>query len=325
MYELFAKGKHGLLAIADELARRGYTTKAGTPWCKNQVHRFLTNELYVGIMKWGGRIFEGKYRSIVSPELFQKVARTLKVRSKPRKSRAHHDFALRGIFRCSCGSMLSAQFAKGRGGLYRYYRCTRKAGKCDEPYIQESALLSECLSRVSSVALSSEDANLACRLIDEVAERDDETASEQLDANSRALTEVQQQLDQLAHGYAKRVLDDTSYTNTARDAMLRKKHLKAERRRLQDNAGSIWVEPAKEVIATLSLAAKQMTNPDLHETSHLLRKIGTNHCYSRKSVSWELVSPYAEVATLLAQRATAAAPSPFQQPVLPITSSCRGA
>ena len=26
-----------------------------------------------------------------------------------------------GLFQCSCGSMMSAQWAKGHGGLYRYY------------------------------------------------------------------------------------------------------------------------------------------------------------------------------------------------------------
>ncbi|PJC20782.1 MAG: hypothetical protein CO061_01530, partial [Candidatus Yonathbacteria bacterium CG_4_9_14_0_2_um_filter_47_74] len=33
--------------------------------------------------------------------------------------------------------MITAQWAKGHGGLYRYYRCTKKNGKCGQGYLRE--------------------------------------------------------------------------------------------------------------------------------------------------------------------------------------------
>ena len=36
--------------------------------------------------------------------------------------------------------MITAQWAKGNGGIYRYYRCTRKQGECHEKYIAEDLL-----------------------------------------------------------------------------------------------------------------------------------------------------------------------------------------
>ena len=40
-----------------------------------------------------------------------------------------------------CNSPITAQWAKGKsGGIYRYYRCTKKRGTCSQKYIQEKDL-----------------------------------------------------------------------------------------------------------------------------------------------------------------------------------------
>ena len=90
------------------------------PWSKFSVWQFLTNRLYIGVMEWKGEIYEGRYKTFISPNLFNKVQRVLKNKSKPRKVRHGHNFPFCELFRCPCGSMMSAQWAKGNGGLYRY-------------------------------------------------------------------------------------------------------------------------------------------------------------------------------------------------------------
>jgi hypothetical protein len=65
--------------------------------------------------------------------LFEAVQKRLRERAKPRKSKKHHDFPFTGLFRCGeCGGMITAQWAKGYGGLYRYYRYTKKNGKWEK-------------------------------------------------------------------------------------------------------------------------------------------------------------------------------------------------
>ena len=52
-----------------------------------------------------------------------------------------------------CGASITAQFAKGNGGLYRYYRCTKKLGKCSQSYLREDLLTSQLKGLLQKVAL----------------------------------------------------------------------------------------------------------------------------------------------------------------------------
>ncbi|MCB9812337.1 recombinase zinc beta ribbon domain-containing protein [Candidatus Nomurabacteria bacterium] len=76
------------------------------------------------------------------PTLFEAVQKVLASKARAPKRRNRHDFPFLGLFRCGeCGGMFTAQHAKGNGGIYRYYRCTKKHGACSQGYVQEKTLL----------------------------------------------------------------------------------------------------------------------------------------------------------------------------------------
>ena len=114
-------------------------------------------------MTWKGEVYEGSYKPLISEQLFAKVQEALENRRKPRKTKMKHDFPFVGLFNCACGSMFTAQYTKGNGGIYRYYRCTKKKGACAEKYIQESDLQKQIITKVQTIAMSQEstDAMLA--------------------------------------------------------------------------------------------------------------------------------------------------------------------
>jgi DNA invertase Pin-like site-specific DNA recombinase len=167
VFEEYAEGRHGLISASQRLFELGVTSRTGKPWSKYAVWQFLTNRIYTGVMEWKGETYEGKFKTFISPDLFDRVQKTLKIKSKPRKVRNGHNFPFCGLFRCTCGSMMSAQWAKGHGGLYRYYRCTRKSGVCDEPYTQEKSVADQCLAILRPFAITTEQANLLRSLVDE--------------------------------------------------------------------------------------------------------------------------------------------------------------
>src|ERR1700675_16518 len=77
----------------------------------------------------------------------------LKERARPRKTIIGHNFPFTGLFRCGeCGCMITAQWVKGNGGRYRYYRCTKKKEKCSQQYLREDLLalqIKELLQKIS--------------------------------------------------------------------------------------------------------------------------------------------------------------------------------
>ena len=156
-FKEFATGKHCYESISQFLADHGVVTRNGTPLNKCTVSAMLCNRAYLGFVKHHGEWYDGTFAPILSPNLFEAVQKRLRERAKPRKSKKHHDFPFTGLFRCGeCGGMITAQWAKGHGGLYRYYRCTKKKGNCAQKYLREDLLVSQLKARLQSVALCDE-------------------------------------------------------------------------------------------------------------------------------------------------------------------------
>ncbi|GEM_PF-822077 len=259
---------------------------------------------------WQGEIFEGKYKPLISPDLFDRVQKVLKNKSKPRKVRHGHNFPFCGIFHCSCGSMMTAQWAQGHGGLYRYYRCTRKNGACSEPYVQEARVKRQCLDALRPLSLTREQAQEVRLIIDEESAKESQTLNATTTALDAKLTPLQQKLDRLTHGYLDQLIDEESYRRAKEEILLEKTALKQEKERLHKSRTSSWIEPAHEVINTLETLGKTDFPESLPEISKHVQKVGTNHLISRKTVSFSFSKPYDFIPSLLASVRVAASDLP---------------
>lgn len=182
------------------------------------------------------------------------------------------------------------------------YRCTRKRGRCVEPYTQEKFVVEQCLELLKPVAITPDEANHCRALIDmETAKEGNaaETGAEQI--NDR-LSKIQERLNKLTKGYISEIIDEESYKSATTDLMTEKTALKQEKQRLQKTGSSYWNEPAKAFINTLELAGKMQTEKSPQEIAILVHKVGTNRLLSRKTVSFSFSEPYDFTASLLASR-----------------------
>jgi site-specific DNA recombinase len=223
IFEELSGGRFSLARVSSRLSEFGVINTSGHKLSNLQVHGFLTNRLYTGVMVWKGEVFEGKYKPIVPLELFNKVQAVLKIRSKPRQTRKGHNFPFCGLFRCTCGFMISAQWAKGHGGLYRYYRCTRKNGKCGEPSTQEKFVVHKCLEILKPLALSAEEANHVRTLIDRETEKEGEVVDTGVGKITDKLAGIQQKLNKLTRGYLDELIDEESYQSAKADLVTEKR------------------------------------------------------------------------------------------------------
>ncbi len=87
IFREFTTSKYSLEAISQKLAQYGIASKNGKPRSNSAIYNLLTNQLYIGIMKWKDEAYEGKYQPIISKQLFDKVQEILKQRGKPRKKK----------------------------------------------------------------------------------------------------------------------------------------------------------------------------------------------------------------------------------------------
>ena len=216
---------------------------------------------------------------------------------------------------------VTAQWAKGHGGLYRYYRCTRKAGACSEPYLSEESLAAQCAGRLRPLAITTDEANLLRQIVnDETANAARATEGERI-KNAECLTIVQDQLNRLTSSYAREIIDEDGFKSATAELVIEKVALKHEKSRLQKTGSSYWVEPTNDFINTLELVGKIDVSKSPQEISELMRKIGTNLLVSRKTVSFNFLPPYDFTSAFLAETRVTSDSSPVPQSPLAGESS----
>jgi len=108
------------------ITQEGLRGVGGKPISKSQFHRMIRNKVYMGLIEKFGLTMVGNFKSIVEPELFQRVMDKLNNTGKnvPIYKKDNEDFPLRGIVVCShCSKRLTASWSRGNGGKFAYYRC----------------------------------------------------------------------------------------------------------------------------------------------------------------------------------------------------------
>jgi site-specific DNA recombinase len=158
------------LAVAQELTRRGsrrksWTTKTGRiregrEWNIANLHRLLTDPIYIGRQKLGAETFPGLHKGLIPKAVFDQVQRILDEnrRSNGASQRNRHGALLRGILRCApCNAAMSHCYTTRRGRSYRYYRCVNaiKGGTCPTgsvPALKIEAFVVEQIRRIGTDA-----------------------------------------------------------------------------------------------------------------------------------------------------------------------------
>ena len=322
IFQDYSTGRYTLKTISLRLADFGEKSKSGCPRSNWAIETLLRNKLYMGMMEWNGELHEGKFQSLIAPQLFNKVQKILDDRRKPRHGRQKHDFPFTGIFRCACGAMISAQWTHGNGGTYRYYRCSKKMGACTEKYIQEDELKRKIIDIVQTIAVSSEWISFLTDKLKE--ETKNETASLDVlkEAIDKKLTFAQIKLDKLLEGYLDNLIDPETYARKKEELLAEKFQLKHDRDSLLSKQMSNWNEPMRDFILDLNFASKIEKADNLEEIAHFFRKIGTNHTLSAKIPSVSLREPYVFARDCLlvrrdrAERISGISPEDWERPLV---------
>ena len=291
-FEEFAQGRHTLQSLGKRLSFWGVVSKTGKPLCKATLQRMLTNKVYLGIIVHKGESYEGGFPAIVSPATFEAVQKILKQRARPRKSRKNHNFPFTGLFVCGeCGSAITAQYAHGNGGTYRYYRCTKKAGKCSQGYLREVLLAEQLKGRLQKVAICEDWADKMLKRIDEWAKKQGQSSQIFAQNLDKEIKETEVKLDKLVNAFLDGDIEKETYL-TKKDELIKSKISLNKRKSDFGRRGNNWIEPLREWVKTAHHAGKLALSNDFIEIKSLTEKIGTNHRLRDKKVGFEFLDEY---------------------------------
>ena len=291
-FEEFSQGRHTLESLGQRLSFWGVVSKTGKPICKATLQRMLTNRVYLGLIIHNGETYEGGFPAIVSQATFEAVQKVLKQRARPRKSKKRHNFPFVGLLTCGeCGGAITAQFAHGHGGIYRYYRCTKKLGKCSQRYLREDLLADQLKSRLQNVALGDDWTEKMFAQVD-VWEKENIQSSQSFAKNlEKEIKEAEQKLDRLVNAFLDGSIEKEIYLAKKDELITTKTDLQ---RRKSDfgRKGNNWIEPLREWILTAHHAEKLASSNEFDEIKSLVEKIGTNRRLLSRKTEFEFVRPY---------------------------------
>ena len=283
-YGEYTKGTHGLVSLSHFLHEHGVTTKAGEPLGKASVKRILTNRAYLGFTKHYDEWFEGSFAPIITPKLFEAVQKVLASKARPRRMKTKHDFPFTNLFRCGeCASMITAQWATGKcGGKYRYYRCTKKKGKCSQGYVREEALARQIQERLQTISLCDEWTDY---MLDKIIKwEQEENTSSQSDVQnlSDRIKANETRLEKLVNAYLDGDIPKDIYLNKKDENMRATLALKKKKKDFEHGSNN-WVEPLREWVLDTKQANFLTLSDNFKEIASFVKKVGTNPRVSDKS------------------------------------------
>ncbi len=123
IFAIFAES--GSLAKTYKLLKdRQIFNNKDLPFSKAHLQSILRNPVYIGKMRFSGKIYQGMHQPLISEDLFNHV-QTLH-NDKQRKMRLYKDYLLTSLIHCAeCNSMMTPAFTNKKHGRYHYYRCTK--------------------------------------------------------------------------------------------------------------------------------------------------------------------------------------------------------
>jgi site-specific DNA recombinase len=128
IFELYTEGRLGTAAIAHQLADE-HAPAPPSGWQPAIVQLVLQNEAYLGRVIWRGESLPGNHEPLLDELTFQRAQRLLRERGEDMALRRSNpgDYLLTGLIRCGrCKRAYVGMSARGNGGHYHYYACSRR-------------------------------------------------------------------------------------------------------------------------------------------------------------------------------------------------------
>lgn len=193
LFKLYATGNYSLKQLREVAIQAGVVgRRSGRHLTKSEVVRILTNPIYYGEFRWGGKIYKGVHAPIITKELFDAVQAVMSSKHRPRAH--HHQFTFRGLLTCGrCGCSITAEAHKG----HVYYRCTYARGKCQQGYVREEVIDRQMADAVKEVEIDRERLEWVKRGLKESHQDEQAYHDAQIEGLQARYSQLQHRLDQI--------------------------------------------------------------------------------------------------------------------------------
>lgn len=296
MWDMMLSGNFSPPKIA-EIANNewGFTTvkskrSGGGPLALSVLYKTFTSVFYTGSFEWGGKIWKGNHKPMVTLEEFDRVQEILGRKGK--HAPQCHEFAFTGLIRCGvCGSLYTAteKFKtikkSGEQRVYRYYHCTHKNKqiKCKQSPLTLEELEEQIDAELSLYTILPEFRTWALDIINKNNDREIEDRTKLYEAQHQTLTETQKELDELTKMRYRDLIDDAAFIKE-RDILKGKIDRLQVKLRETENRAAKWLELTEKTFDFACYARKAFMDPNLRRRRELFAALGQKFVIKDKKV-----------------------------------------
>ena len=287
MFREYTTGTYTLHSMRDAASAWGVAShQAHKKLPTSIILRILTNPFYYGLMPYNGEMYQGKHEPLITRQLFVQVQEVLQSRGKNHEVRKHH-FPFLQLASCTCGAAITGERQKG----HHYYRCTRKKGPCDEPYLREELLDRQITDAIQNVALPEEGYNLMLASLNEEEKGSRQRLREEQAVLLAPLQKTQTHLDRLLDLHIQGVITQQEYV-AKKEKLLNQKIALEEKLAKVREGGNLWLEPLREFLKEARHADQTATDKNLAAKRDTLKKIGSNFCVKSRTLEFHYHIPW---------------------------------
>ena len=289
-FEEFSTGNYSLESLSQHLHFLGLTTQKGTVLSKSVIHYILSNPAYIGLIRYKGELFEGKFKPVITKELWDKVQAELKRRSRPRRRKNTIYFPFIDLFKCGeCGCMITAQYAKQR--KYTYYRCTKKREPCNQAYVRDSLMLKQLKDFLNDIAISAKCAEIMLTELERINIEDEKHRKSHIQHFKKQIKNIDKQLNKLVNTYLEGIINKKTFIKKKEELLIEKIGLQEEIAKISKK-GKAYAGLVRDFIENAFFAGRLASSDNWHEIKQFIKKISNNRYVINKNVIIEVKSPF---------------------------------
>ncbi len=147
-FQLYATGDYSLSELAAILEAQGLRNRprGKNPSAAigvNRLSEVLRNDYYIGVVRYAGKVSQGRHEKLADEQTFQRVQEVLDAqRQSGERCWRHHHYLRGSIFCGQCdGRLIYTRATSRAGGVYEYFVCSgRMDGRCSQPHHRVAAV-----------------------------------------------------------------------------------------------------------------------------------------------------------------------------------------
>ncbi|MEX1258132.1 MAG: recombinase family protein [Gemmatimonadota bacterium] len=273
------------------LRTRKSRNSGGTPLSVSVMYAMLKNPFYAGIVMWGGKMYSGKHKPMISIAEFDNVQEKLGHPGIQRPTK--RKFAFTGLVRCGpCGRAVTAEHKTNRYGYhYTYYHCTHGHGpdRCREPSISLRDLEWQILAFLKTLAVPLKVQAQVAKAMDLHPPHKATVDGTTKMSLQKGLADLAKEKSNLVDLRVRDLLPDEEFVKRNQELGLREL-------RLRENAEKVakelaWIEPLKTILSFGNRAAEWFSLGDENVQRRIVLAAGSNLNLNQKMLSIEARKP----------------------------------